>query len=92
MLVADAHQLLSNRPLYVPPSRWYPLLVTFLALVYTAGRVWRDLSVFLLLLANEELPLVAMGDKASPESCRTVCEVAMVGGGEEEEWKEGGGE
>ena len=92
MLVADAHQLLSNRPLYGPPSRWYPLLVTFLALVYTAGRVWRDLSVFLLLLANEELPLVAMGDKASPESCRTVCEVAMVGGGEEEEWKEGGGE
>ena len=68
------------------------LLVTFLALVYTAGRVWRDLRVFLLLLANEELPLVATGDKASPESCRTVCEVTMVGGGEEEEWKEGGGE
>ena len=50
------------------------------------------LRVFLLLLANEELPLVATGDKASPESCRTVCEVAMIGGGEEEEWKEGGGE
>ena len=66
--------------------------MTFLALVYSAGRVWRDLRVFLLLLVNEELLLVAMGDKASPESCRTVCEVAMVGGGEEEEWKEGGGE
>ena len=55
--------------------------MTFLALVYTAGRVWRDLRVFLLLLANEELPLVATGDKASPESCRTVCEVAMLGEG-----------
>ena len=69
-----------------------PCLVTFLAFVYSVRRVWRDLRVFLLLLANEELPLVATGDKASPESCRTVCKVAMVGGGEEEEWKEGGGE
>ena len=39
------------------------------------------MRVFLLLLANEELPLVATGDQASPESCRTVCEVAMVGEG-----------
>ena len=115
MLVADAHQLLSNRPLYVPPSRWYPDIEegtvvpwTLLALLYVAmlGIPLRellkfshlgtdhvlgfgvhcreslaDLRVFLLLLANEELPLVATGDKASPESCRTVGEVAMLGEG-----------
>ena len=100
MLVADAHQLLSNRHsctldtagTSLCSDAWHSsqesssnsaiwaltLLVTFLALAYTARR---DLRVFLLLLAKDELPLVATGDKASPESCRTVCEVAMLGEG-----------
>ena len=43
MLVSDAYHLLSNRPLYVPPSRWYPDIEegtvvpwTLLALLYVA--------------------------------------------------------
>ena len=55
MLVADAHQLLSNRPLYVPPSRWYPEVEegtvvpwTLLALLYVAmlGIPLRELLKF----------------------------------------------
>ena len=55
MLVADAHQLLSNRSLYVPPSRWYPDVEegtvvpwTLLALLYVAmlGIPLRELLKF----------------------------------------------
>ena len=55
MLVADAHQLLSDRPLYVPPSRWYPDVEegtvvpwTLLALLYVAmlGIPLRELLKF----------------------------------------------